>query len=147
MVTVDDVMAWEPCEQYTRERIAQLFAGREHLSAVDILKLDIPVQDRFWAVLREDLIPAPILHEFACWCAVQALLREREAGREPDPRSWAAIEVKRQWLRGEATNSELAAARAAAWDAASTAAMDTQVSYLIDALGNQPAGRGGQAKG
>lgn len=58
------------------------------------------------------------LHEFACWCAEQALLREREAGREPDKRSWTAIGVKRRWLKGEATDEELHAARAAAWDAA-----------------------------
>jgi hypothetical protein len=59
-----------------------------------------------------------VLHEFACWCAEQALLQEREAGREPDPRSWAAIEAKRKWMRGEITDSELEAARVAAWDAA-----------------------------
>jgi hypothetical protein len=65
-----------------------------------------------------------VLHEFACWCAEQALLREREAGREPDPRSWAAIEAKRKWLRGEITNAELAIAREAAWDAAGDVAWD-----------------------
>jgi len=58
------------------------------------------------------------LHEFACWCAEQALLRERAAGREPDPRCWEAIEAKRRWLRGEITDSDLAAARVAAWEAA-----------------------------
>jgi hypothetical protein len=65
-----------------------------------------------------------ILHEFACWCAEQALLREREAGREPDPRSWAAIDAKRKWLRGEITDSELAAAGDAAWESARDAAWD-----------------------
>lgn len=59
-----------------------------------------------------------VLHEFACWCAEQALLKEREAGREPDQRSWAAIEAKRKWLRGEITDSELEAARDAALAAA-----------------------------
>lgn len=59
-----------------------------------------------------------VLHEFACWCAEEALLRERAAGREPDPRSWAAIETKRRWLHGEATEAELAAASEAAWAAA-----------------------------
>jgi hypothetical protein len=54
------------------------------------------------------------LHEFACWSAEQALL---QAGHEPDPRSWAAIEIKRKWLKGEATDEELDAARDAAWDA------------------------------
>ena len=62
-----------------------------------------------------------ILHEFACWCAEQALLQEREAGREPDPRSWAAVDAKRKWLRGEITDSELAAVWAAAWAAARAA--------------------------
>ena len=62
------------------------------------------------------------LHEFACWCAEQALLRERAAGREPDPRSWAAIEAKRKWLCGEISDEELDATRAAAWDAAEAAA-------------------------
>jgi hypothetical protein len=60
------------------------------------------------------------LHEFACWCAEQALLREREAGREPDKRSWAAIETKRKWLKGKVTDEELDAASVAA-DAAANA--------------------------
>lgn len=55
-----------------------------------------------------------VLHEFACWSAEQALL---QAGHEPDPRSWTAIEIKRKWLKGEATDEELDAARDAAWDA------------------------------
>ena len=70
-----------------------------------------------------------LLHEFACWCAERALQQEREAGREPDARSWAAIEAKRQWLRGDITDSELVAAAAAAaaaagaeWSAAAAAA-------------------------
>lgn len=54
------------------------------------------------------------LHEFACWCAEQALEQERAVGREPDPRSWAAIKTKRAWLRGECDDATLAAARAAA---------------------------------
>ena len=54
------------------------------------------------------------LRLFACDCAERALLREREHGREPDERSWKAIEVSRLFARGEATVEELAAAAAAA---------------------------------
>ena len=61
------------------------------------------------------------LHEFACWCAERALLRERDAGREPDPRSWDAVEAKRAWLRGEIDDKALAAAAAAAWATAAAA--------------------------
>ncbi|WP_461367558.1 hypothetical protein [Candidatus Darwinibacter acetoxidans] len=59
-----------------------------------------------------------ILHEFGCRCPERALTREREMGREPDPRSWAAIDAKRKWLRGEIDDAKLAAARVAAEDAA-----------------------------
>jgi len=41
-IGIDDVMAWEPCKNYDRARVAELFAGRETLSAMDILNLDIP---------------------------------------------------------------------------------------------------------
>ena len=51
-----------------------------------------------------------ILHEFACLCAEDAL----KLIKNPDPRSVAAIEAKRRWVRGEITDQELAAAGAAA---------------------------------
>ena len=54
-----------------------------------------------------------ILHEFACSCAEDALALVAQ----PDPRSVAAIEAKRAWLRGEITDEELDAASAAAWAA------------------------------
>ena len=58
------------------------------------------------------------LRQFAIDCAERALNHERENGREPDSRSWVAIEAAKAFLRGEITPAELAAARAAAWDAA-----------------------------
>ena len=58
------------------------------------------------------------LHLFACWCATKALDREEAAGRKVDPRSRRAIEVKLLWLDGKATDEDLDAALAAAWDAA-----------------------------
>ncbi len=64
-----------------------------------------------------------VLHEFVCQWAEQALLKEREAGREPDARSWKAIDAKRAWLAGKADDRELAAA-AAARDVASAAWAD-----------------------
>ncbi len=61
-----------------------------------------------------------LLHEFACWCAekVLYLCEDQDTARK-------AIETKRAWLRGEATDHDLAAARASArvavmnvpWDA------------------------------
>ena len=85
-------MAWEPCEDnYPRERVEELFAGREALSAMEFLELDIPCEDILWAVLREELISAETLYEFGCrcnaagamaWAAQAAMLQTllREAG-------------------------------------------------------------------
>jgi hypothetical protein len=60
-----------------------------------------------------DTIKVQALHEVALRSAEQVLLREREAGREPDPSIWKGIEVLRRWVKGEATDEELAAAREA----------------------------------
>lgn len=59
-----------------------------------------------------------MLHEFACRCAEKALA----LAKTPDPRSLAAIEAKRAWMRGEISDEQLATARASAWDAARGAA-------------------------
>jgi hypothetical protein len=118
-VTVEQFLTFNPC--YGEERIRRIAerTGKTEFTALDILAIPrIPNVDRLWAVSREELIDAHILHEFACRCAERALARVDN----PDPRSVAAIEAKRAWLRGEITNDELAAARAAASDAAWAAA-------------------------
>ena len=105
----------------SRRQIKKQFAGREALSALDVLELEIPNNEKLRAVLRKELIPARILHMLAVEFARAALMREREAGREPDDRSWRALDVKLAWLDGRASNEELEAARDAA-DAAAKAA-------------------------
>lgn len=120
-ITYEQFLEFDPCYLYDPEKKAlmeSIAQRREHWSAMDILELDeIPAEDRLWAVLWEALIDAPLLHEFACRCAERALRRVEN----PDPRSMRAIEVKRAWIRGEATDDELEAARAAAQDAARAA--------------------------
>ena len=121
-VTVKEVLSWEPCEDdYPEEKIRKLFGRRKRLNALDILKLKISFADQLWAICRENIVPDEIFHLWACWCAERALKRERKAGREPDQRSWAAIEAKRRWVRGEISDKDLTAARDAAWAAAGDA--------------------------
>lgn len=79
--------------------------------------------DKACATRREHLVvvdASSILHEFGCWCAEEAIhyVQERWPDWQPDSRSLAVIETKRRWLKGEATDKELAAARAAAGAAA-----------------------------
>jgi hypothetical protein len=123
-ITYEEFLQFNPCYLENPKKKAlmdSIAARRERWSALDILALDeIPAEDRLWAVLRGELIDAPILHEFACRCAERALHRVEN----PDPRSLQAIKVKRLWLKGEATDAELEAARDAAWYAAWYAARD-----------------------
>ena len=105
-----------------REKFARIAAIREEWTALDVLNLpDVSVEDKLWSVLREEFIAAPILHEFACRCAEYAL----SFVESPDPRSIAAIEAKRKWLRGEITGAELYAALDDASGAACAAAQDS----------------------
>src|SRR5690606_27251561 len=57
---------------------------------------------------------------FAADCAEAALLGERASGREPDERSWAAVDAARAFARGE-IRSAARDARDAAWFAAAAA--------------------------
>ena len=118
-VTFDEFLSFKPCwlrneQGYRRLRYyARKLGGSA--DALEILALRrIPADDRLWAVLREEFIPAPMLHACACRCAEDALSRIDN----PDPRSINAIVVKRRWIAGEATDEELAAAEADAWAAA-----------------------------
>ena len=123
-VTVEQFKSFRPCWLETaegRKRFARIAAIRDEWTALDVLNLpNVSAADKLWSVLREEFIDAPILHEFACRCAEYAL----SFVDNPDPRSIAAIDAKRKWLRGEIKDKELRAARDAAWAAALDAAWD-----------------------
>ena len=142
-ITIALVRAWGPCAAYTDAQLAELAAGRESLTPLEACDLPIPGGEVLWLLLREEILGASQLRQFGCDCVTRVLLRERASGREPDPRSWAAVDVSRRFAQGGATEAELAAAWAAAWDtrdarAAWAAAWDTRdaawVSWKIGRL-------------
>jgi hypothetical protein len=111
----EDVIAWRPCSRWPHKAIRKLI-GRKRWSALQILRASkgVSVEDRLWLVLREELVPAQILHEFACRCAEKAL----QLFAKCDRKSVRAIAAKRQWRVGRISTEALAAAEADAWDAA-----------------------------
>lgn len=121
-VTLEQFKGFEPCWLKTeegKERLERIGKIKAEWTALDVLDLAyVSAWDKLRAVLREEFIDAEILHEFACRCAEYAL----SLVDNPDPRSVAAIEAKRKWMRGEITDKELAAARDVAWSAAEDAA-------------------------
>ena len=132
-ITYEEFLEFGPCylddpkEKALMDSIAQ---RQDRWTALDILELEeIPDEDKLWCVLREELIEPEKLHEFACRCAERALSRIEH----PDPRSVAAIEAKRAWMKGEISDAELASAWAAAWAAVRAAAWDAARAATWDA--------------
>jgi hypothetical protein len=105
-INIDTVMSWDPC--YEQERIKELFAGRDFLSVEDILALDIPPEEKFWALARTHFTTDRVLRLTACRCAERAL----STAKDPDPRSIHAVEVAKRYAEGAATELELASAAA-----------------------------------
>jgi len=123
--SVDDILALEPCHDYSRDRIEELFREvgcSDYVTPLEISRADIPIEDFLWLVLRPEIIPERQLHEIAIWCWEEIARPIYEKHYPEDRRPHDAVAVKRLWIEGEATDDELAAARAAAWNAAWNAA-------------------------
>jgi len=127
-VTLLQFMLLDPC--YSEEQIIDVIGDKKEMTALEVLDLDIPAEDRLWAVLREEFIDASILHEFACRCAEEAL----KLVYKPDPQIVAVIEAKRKWIRGEIFESELTAAGDAAWNTARDATWNAAWNVVRDAV-------------
>ena len=109
-MTINDIRRHDPCYDPARY-LPEDWTG----TALDILRDErIPPRDRIWVVTRPGRIDDTTLRLWAVWCARQALALVAD----PDPRSVAACDVAERFALGAATDDELAAARAAAWDAA-----------------------------
>ena len=119
-VTVDDIMAKKPCNEYPREQVEALWGSRESLTLTEVLDLDIPAKDRVWAVTR--FLSKEEKRYFARWCALQVI------------HLWNCPDVVKQYLEtGDEGLRDAAwyAAWNAAWNAASDAAW-----YAARSVGN-----------
>jgi hypothetical protein len=135
LITIDQIMAFRPCGwsnphdgvNYTRERVEELFAGRETISPIDILDAPIPTYDRIWAWVR--VTDRAIIVEFACCCFERVAAPAWNARFPGDDRPQKCVDMTRAFMRGEISVDELkkawAAARAAAEVAWGESAMDS----------------------
>ena len=82
--------------------------------------------DIVWLLCRREFMTDRDMRLFAVWCAREAL----KLVENPDQRSIDACNVAERFASGEAASDELAAARSAAWAAASDAQIDKLLTYL-----------------
>ena len=101
--TIDELLSHSPCEDYPRARLEEMWAGRERLSVLDILELDIPAEDRVWAALQAGDHVAPAVERIV----TRAVTNHCLSCGIHEVESWA-----RDWLNGE-QESIAAAVRAA----------------------------------
>ena len=116
-ITLEKLKGWKACywSDYGRRLNAKCEYVEDMLPAtpLEVLEWDIPIADKLWVVLREELIPVRDLHLLACDFADSVLhIFEEQCPDDKAPRK--AIATKRLWIDGLATDEELSAARALA---------------------------------
>lgn len=114
-VHISTITKWNPCID-PLTKVSSDWEG----TALDVLALNnITAFDKLWVVLRSEFLSDKTLRLFAVSCArsVEHLLT--------DERSKKAIEIAERYAHGEASDAELAAARAAAREATWAAELGT----------------------
>ncbi len=129
--TLNKIRAHSPCSVGWAKLLRHLGktqADDEPLALVTILESN-GVDDALWCLRACDDIDREA-RLYAVWCArrVQHLMI--------DQRSLAALDVAERYANGGVTDTELSAARAAAWDAAWDAAGNAAWDAAWDAAGN-----------
>jgi hypothetical protein len=125
-VTVDMIMSLNPCDRYDREKVEQLFksvCGRSKtMSLKNALRLNIPVEDIYWLVFRNEFMTDLEMHKTAIFCWEKIARPIWEKNYPNDKRPHEAVRIKKLWIKKKATDEELDAAWDAAWAAAWAAA-------------------------
>ena len=121
-ITLDLIRSFGPCYDPSKYVSNPNWKG-------DVIKVlnnpNVPAADKIWLVVRPEFMSDKLLHIFACEVAEQALKQHNIKNK----RSWKAIQVKRLWLEGKATDQELRLAREQAWQAYAAAAADAATAY------------------
>ncbi len=120
--------SWSPC--YDSDEIDRIVGDQERLTPLQVLDLDISIADRFWVLLRPEVVPERELRLLAADFAEHVA----HLWISPDGCDWTpaqTLDVVRRFAEGTATREELSAAwdiawdaRAVAWGAAAAAAGD-----------------------
>jgi len=109
-VTVDEVMAFDPWGEWSREKVEEVFSGRKRmdLAAIKVVPEGVLSWDeKLWVILRDEFITERNLHLLGCHFVERAFRGEQARGHKIEPCYRKAIRIKRRWARGELSNREL----------------------------------------
>ena len=63
-MNIQEMLTWNLCSPYTEERLLELLGDGE-FSAADIIKLDIPLFDKVYCLLRPEVFTKDVLFEIS----------------------------------------------------------------------------------
>lgn len=89
---------------YSELELAEVFGKIRSFTPLEVADLKIPVKDRIWVLLHEDIIPSDTLHELCCKFAER---RIRDYDAPEKLRQSKAIKAKRDWLAGKISKEEM----------------------------------------
>jgi hypothetical protein len=130
LVRYDTLVARGALDLYDERLIRRWMRGRDAITVAEALEVRAPAAIVFWAVLREYLVGAPVLHQLALDVAGEYLQRSRAThGTYIDFRTERALDAKQAWIDRRISDGELVVAATRAGQAALDVALhgDPQV--------------------
>ena len=70
LITIDNIIAWNPCAEYGRARLEEFF-GVDPFNALDILNKTGPMQDKLFSIMREETLGVSGLAQVDAWICAQ----------------------------------------------------------------------------
>lgn len=70
LITIDNIIAWNPCAEYGRARLEEFF-GVDPFNALDILSKTGPSQDKLFSIMREETLGVSGLAQVDEWVCTQ----------------------------------------------------------------------------
>lgn len=129
MVTKQQIRDWNPCysDDQLETALDKLFGDRQEITVLDILNSDKTIYENIsdvgWLIFRPEVIGERLCHEIGifAWQTIAKPIWDKYCTNDSRPND--AVECKKRWLNGQATNEELQAreARAAAREARAVA--------------------------
>ena len=112
-ITLNNLMSWGHCEEYTKEKILEITKGRKCFTPLEVSKLRIPVEDRIRVLLRLNVLGGKNFIEVVNKIADRAVRKYCLECEIEEVEIWA-----KKWLSGEDRDYATAKAAALAAEAA-----------------------------
>lgn len=100
-ITKEQLVAWGAARLYSERHLERWMGGRQALTVGAILEVDTAGGRPLWAIMREEVLPAELMHQCAIDLALWHLERVDELDTYVDFRSRRAPQAKQAWLDGE----------------------------------------------